>query len=341
MDVDFIDGVRSQPENLARSAAPVRAALAGGVADRLGTSAVLCFGMGASTHAATAFAALLRGAGHPVLACSAADLLGGAPAGLADGYLAVTQSGRSRETVQALAALPAGARVAVTNDPDAPVGGHAEAVLPLHCGPDTRVSTLSYTVTLQALGLLADRITGTPSADWAALPDLAASVLDAAARGTGAGPLVDALDGAAAVDVVGSGIRAGTAGAVALLLREAAGLPAAAFTTREYLHGPLETAGPGRCVLIFGSGPEAALAADLAGYGARVVLVSADPPASGGRHAGSGPGVLRVPRAGGLAGCVLDILPVQVAAFHLAERAGRPIELRHMPADTKLRGPGP
>jgi glucosamine--fructose-6-phosphate aminotransferase (isomerizing) len=331
MDVEFLAGVRSQPDNLARSAAALRGLLDSGAGERLardaGRGALLAFGMGASAHAATAFAALLRAAGRPVLACSAADLLGGTPGGLAAGYLAVTQSGRSRETVEALAALPRGTRIAVTNDPGAPVAGHAEHLLPLSCGPDTRVSTLSYTVTLQALGLLADRITGAPPADWAALPPLAASVLD-----TEPEPLVDALSGAAAVDVVGAGIRAGSAGAVALLLREAAGLPATAYPTREYLHGPLETAGPGRCVLVFGSGRDAALAGDLTGWGARVVLVTADP-------AAAGPHVLRLPAAPGLAGCVLDILPVQVAAHRLAERAGRPIELRHMPADTKLTAP--
>ncbi|NES27995.1 hypothetical protein [Micromonospora terminaliae] len=45
---------------------------------------------------------------------------------------------------------------------------------------------------------------------------------------------------------------------------------------------------------------------------------------------------LRLARLGGLGGCVLDILPVQLAAYALAQHAGRPIELRHMPADTRL-----
>ncbi|MEU5721815.1 hypothetical protein [Micromonospora sp. NPDC047738] len=46
--------------------------------------------------------------------------------------------------------------------------------------------------------------------------------------------------------------------------------------------------------------------------------------------------VVRLPRLAGLGGCVLDILPVQLAAHVLAQRAGRPAELRHVPADTKL-----
>lgn len=337
MSISYLDGVRGQPDNLRRSAAVVGTALAGPVgADTVAAlqrGGLIAFGMGASTHASAGFAAVLRAAGHPAVAMSAADLRDGAPPGLAATYLGISQSGRSRETAEALAAVPAdtAARLALTNDPVAPLGGLADVVLPLGCAEDTRVSTLSYTATLQALGLLADRFTGRASADWAALPGLAAAVLD-----TDVEPLAAALAGAGCVDVVASGVRAATAGAAGLLLREAAHLPAASFTTREYLHGPLETAGPGRTVLLFGAGREMPLAADLAGYGATVVLCTDtgdDLPARPRLD------VLRLPAAGGLAGCVLDILPVQLAAHALAERAGRPIELRHMPADTKLAGP--
>lgn len=337
MSVGYLDGVRGQPDNLRRSAARVRAALAGPVGSEAATAVqrggLVALGMGASTHAAMGFAAVLRAAGRAAVAMSAADLGEGVPPGLAAAFLGISQSGRSRETVEALAAVPPGtaARLALTNDPDGPLAALANLVLPLGCAEDTRVSTLSYTATLQALGLLADRLTDRGSADWKALPDLAADVLDSDIE-----PVVAALAAAGCVDVVASGVRAATAGAAGLLLREAAHLPAASFATREYLHGPLETAGPGQTVLLFGAGREVSLAADLAGYGTSVVLItdaSDDLPALPRLH------VFRLPAAGGLAGCVLDILPVQLAAHALAERAGRPIELRHMPADTKLAGP--
>lgn len=403
---NYLAGVRAQPENLRRSAAIVRAALAGPIGARVaalagaggpGTAAasgpglIVAFGMGASTHAAAGFAAVLRVAGVPAIAASAADLQDGIPAGLAATYLAISQSGRSRETVAAMAAVPAGvARLALTNDPDGPLGAAADVAVPLGCAEDTAVSTLSYTATLQALGLLADRLragrpgdTGRPGGtaptdidrppttdgnravpagadlpapverrpaafsgedrpphatkpreaepahlDAGRLADLAAEVLDG-----DAGPIAAALDGASSVDVVGSGMRVASAGAAALLLREAAHLPAAGFATHEYLHGPLETAGPGRAVLLFGAGREVSLAADLAGYGARVVLVT-DATADLPEHPRVD--VVRRPAVAGLGGCVLDIMPVQLAAHALAERAGRPIALRHMPADTKL-----
>ena len=320
MTIGYHDGVRSQPENLRRSAATVRAALAGVSLSR--SRGLVAFGMGASAHAAAGFAAVLRDRGVPALAASAADLL--RPAGFGAAYLAISQSGRSRETVEALTAVD-GPRIALTNDPDGPLGRAAGTVVPLGSGEDSAVSTLSYTATVQALGLICDHLTGRASPSWADLPDLASDVLSA-----DAGPLADAVDGAECVDVVGSGVHVASAGAAALLLREAAHLPTAAFTTREYLHGPLETAGPGRAVLLFSSGPsarETALAADLAGYGARVALVT-----------DAGPGPVRLPTMDGLAGCALAILPVQQAAHALAERAGRPIALRYMPADTKLAG---
>src|SRR5204862_378644 len=160
-DIAFLDAVRAQPAVLARSAATVRAALAPAV-DRLRSGRLLVFGMGASTHAATAFAAMLRAAGRPALAASASEV--GTP-GLADAY-----------------------------------------------------------------------------------------------------------------------------------------------PTREYLHGPVEAAGPGRGALVFHD-PD--LADRLAGYGTSVVHL----PDTG---------------VAGLGGCVLDMLPVQLLAYRLADRAGIPIGLRHM-----------
>lgn len=322
MTVGYLDGVRSQPENLRRSAQTVRAALSGPAGAALTDRAqdgVLAFGMGASAHAAAGFAAVLRQRGVPALSASAADL--DPPAGFGTAYLGISQSGRSTETVAALTAVT-GDRLALTNDPDGPLARAADTVLPLGCGEDSAVSTLSYTATVQALGLIADHLTGRDPGSWDVLPRLAEEVL-----GADAGPLTDVLAGAECVDVVGSGEHVATAGAAALLLREAAHLPAAAFSTREYLHGPLETIGPGRAVLLFGSDR---LAADFHGYGARVALVT-DAPAT--PH---GPAIVRLPTMDGLAGCALAVLPVQLAAHTLAERAGRPIELRYMPADTKL-----
>jgi glucosamine--fructose-6-phosphate aminotransferase (isomerizing) len=133
------------------------------------------------------------------------------------------------------------------------------------------------------------------------------------------------------VDVIGAGVHAASAGAAGLLLREAARLPTATYPTREYLHGALEPAGPGRGALIFGAEREHRLAEDLAEYGSSVVLVT---PGAGPAHPRLC--VITVPALPGLAGCLTDIVPVQLIAAGLADRAGVPISLRYMPDDTKL-----
>jgi len=334
----FLDAVRAQPENLAASAATVRAALgspAGAAAlGALGSGRIAVLGMGASAAAATGFAAALREAGRPATAVSAAEC----GPGLADGYLAISQSGRSRETAEALAAVGGARRVALTNDPGSAVAMAADVVLPLGCGPDSRVSALSYTATVQALAMLAEALDPSRSTmDWSALPRLAAALLQ-----TEIEPVVDVLVTAGCVDVVGSGVRAASAAAAALLLREAAHLSAAGYATREYLHGHLEIAGLGHGALVFGDDRELRLAADLARYGSNVVLITeaaGDIPAHPHLRVVRLPGLPGLPGLAGpttLAGCVLDILPVQLAARRIAQRKGLPIELRYMPEDTKV-----
>jgi glucosamine--fructose-6-phosphate aminotransferase (isomerizing) len=327
VELDFLAAVRAQPGLLAAAAPAVLAALPDAV-QALSGERLTAFGMGASTHAAAGFAAALRAAGRSAVATSATEVpVDGGP------YLAVSHSGRSAETVEAAGRLPAGRRVGLVGaEPaaDCPLGTVVDLLLPTGCPTDSRVSTASYTATLQALALLAGGLTGGSAGAAeaaAALPDLAgrALALDVAVAR-------ERLAGVRAIDVVGSGVRVSSAGAAALLLREAARLPSTATATREYLHGPLEVAGPGLGVLVFGAdgSAEIGLAGTLAGYGAQVVLVT------DGRAVPDGVSALRVPGLPGLFGAVLDILPVQLLAGALA--AGRPIELRHMPADTKLPG---
>jgi hypothetical protein len=77
VSLSYLDGVRAQPDNLRRSATVVRAALAGPVAagaiTALEHGTLVAFGMGASNHAATGFANVLRAAGRPAFALSAGD----------------------------------------------------------------------------------------------------------------------------------------------------------------------------------------------------------------------------------------------------------------------------
>ena len=122
--------------------------------------------------------------------------------------------------------------------------GPPSAWLPLGPLPDTPVATLSYTATLQALGMLCDVLLGRATGSvWDGCPELAerrARAPEPRRRGArGAFAEVRALD------AVGGGAGAASARETALLGREGLRLPATGMETREYLHGPLEAVDAG------------------------------------------------------------------------------------------------
>jgi glucosamine--fructose-6-phosphate aminotransferase (isomerizing) len=84
--------------------------------------------------------------------------------------------------------------------------------------------------------------------------------------------LVEGVADSVAADVVGAGASLTAAEEGALMLREACRLPAAAYETRQYLHGPMESAGR-TAHIVLGDEREAALALQLADAGHRVLYV--------------------------------------------------------------------
>ncbi|MHB1928312.1 MAG: SIS domain-containing protein, partial [Acidimicrobiales bacterium] len=142
----------------------------------------------------------------------------------------------------------------VTNVPDSPLGRLADAVLPLDVEQDSVAYTVGYTATLQALGLLGDALLADAGSipNWDRLPRLVEEVL---ALATDA--VLDFLDHCGtprAVDAVGTGGSAAAAGEAALLLRETCRVPTGCFSTRQYLHGPLEAAESGVADIFVGDG---------------------------------------------------------------------------------------
>jgi glucosamine--fructose-6-phosphate aminotransferase (isomerizing) len=123
-------------------------------------------------------------------------------------------------------------------------------------------------------------------------------------------------------------VHAGTAAQGALLLREVCKLPASGYETHQYLHGPIESAGRGKALIVIGGARETRLAESMAAAGATVVLIAtsnADKEPSG----EVGPAVFRLSHAelpaagpGDLAQAVLAILPLQTISFVLAEDRG-------------------
>lgn len=184
----------------------------------------------------------------------------------------VSQSGRSPETLAALTSAPPGRRFAVVNATPSPLASAADLVVSLGGLRDSYASTLGFTATVMALGMMAelwDR--GRVDPGWARVADAAAVVERTVLERRHA--LTEAFAGAAWADVVGGGPSTGSAEVGALLLREVVRVPATAMSTRQYLHGAMESAGGG-VHLLFGGAREAEVASMLTRAGHRAVLVT-------------------------------------------------------------------
>ncbi len=329
---EFRDAIYSQPENLRSAAAAFRDAVADVDVAALCEGTLVLSGIGASAHALIPAVLALRAAGRRAFAVSSGELREGSAAKLGDAFVLVSQSGASVETVAALESIGGAPVVAISAQGDSPLAMAARVWLPLGPLPDTPVATLSYTATLQALGMLCDVLLrgSTEMSIWGRLPEYAAELLERC------DPAIEALASSfadvRALDAVGGGPGHASAGETALLAREALRLPATGMETREYLHGPLEAVEPGFGCVIFGRDREQRLAAELGSFGATVALLT-DVPA-GTRSDAS---IIELPQVSGLAAPILQILPVQLLVDHVARLRGLTIgKLRRHQLDTKV-----
>ncbi len=331
----YNDAVRAQGRNLRAGRAAIASQLAeldpapwrGG---RLGLA-----GMGASYNAVLATLGSYWSAGLTAIPWLGSDLRRPGAARNIDAVIAVSQTGRSAEMVSCLATLPAGlAKLALTNEPASPVAAACDATVSLHLLQDSAVRTLGYTGTLQALGLLRDALAGDGADGGEAGREWLADEIERQVPLSErfAERVAPALAEVRSFDVVGSGAQFGTAAQAALLLREVARLPASAYDTYEYLHGPVEAAERGLALIVFGGARELTLANSLAEAGATVVFVTDEDARGHDRLA-----VYRLPRCDDLLRPALEIVPLQVVAFSLAQQKGLAVgEFRHHQDDTKV-----
>ncbi|MDH6182144.1 fructoselysine-6-P-deglycase FrlB-like protein [Microbacteriaceae bacterium SG_E_30_P1] len=186
--------------------------------------------------------------------------------------IGISQSGKSTETLAVLESVDPTLRYAVVNAQPSPVSTISTRTLSLGNIPDSYASTIGYTATITGLGMIADAWDGGEiDSRWVELPDLFRWTEQTV--GARAGELAATFAGAATADFVGAGPSVGSAEAGALLFREVARVHAAGMSTRQYLHGSMESAGDGVHVL-FGEERELDLARMLAGAGHRVILIS-------------------------------------------------------------------
>jgi glutamine---fructose-6-phosphate transaminase (isomerizing) len=193
----------------------------------------------------------------------------------------VSQSGETIELLRLLADhRPGGLILAVTNTPDSTLARQATYVVPIGAGLEQAIATKTYTTSLLALWLLAERILG------AAAPDLTAALsptLAAVERFCATGPalvagLSDIWFGTGPVTLLGRGPSLATALAGGLLLKETAKIHAEGMSNAQFRHGPVEIAGSQhRAIVCAGSEQtrylDMGFAADLAAYGSQVLLL--------------------------------------------------------------------
>ncbi len=229
--------------------------------ERFMDKSLLFVGIGASHAALATPVQVLREHGVRAFRSACSDLPDGTPP-LADLYIGVSQSGRSRETVQALIQVPRERRVAVVNFAPSPLADQAEHVLSLGGVTDSMLSSVAFSATLAGLGMLAERIgTGTIGDGWDGigsrideLSQQVAPVLEAFAR---------EIAGRSSVDVVASAANLSAAEQGSLLLREGPWIPSTFMDTRSYLHGPMDTAGPTTAHIVIGGEREGLLVDQL------------------------------------------------------------------------------
>jgi fructoselysine-6-P-deglycase FrlB-like protein len=334
--IPYSQGRAAQPAALERIVPHVAAQLdeLGGV---LTARRPVFTGIGAS-HAALALPVrLLEEHGLPARRTLAGDLVPETVFADADLVIGVSQSGRSTETLDALAYVAPEHRAALVNAAPSPLAASAAHRIDLGSEPDSYASTVGYTGTLIALTMIARALAGRSStqitAEWAGIARLmeeqeraiSTTVDEFAAR---------AADTVAA-DLVASGAARSVTEAGALLLREVCRVPATALVTRNYLHGAMESAGRTLHVTV-GDGRELDLARTLAEAGHPTLALTAVPLTSDGLlYVAPIPGHLSLPVR-----TVLQTSVVQRLAGALAQARGVDIEdfvFHH--ADTKTEEP--
>lgn len=198
-------------------------------------------------------------------------------------FLAISQSGASPDLLAAANAAKASGAivVALVNSGDSPLARTAGRTILMRAGPEASVAaTKSYIASLSAIVQLV--------AAWSGDHDLLRALQRAPDQLADAWKLdweqaTGHLQSAASLFVVGRGLGLGIAQEAALKLKESCGLHAEAFSAAELRHGPVTLVSRGFPVLAFAQDDETradveALAAELVGIGATVLLAGARVP---------------------------------------------------------------
>ncbi|MFI5979655.1 SIS domain-containing protein [Streptomyces sp. NPDC051555] len=320
--ITFLQGQADQGAALARIAERVRTQLADpALAPLHAARRPLFTGIGASYAALAVPVQQLRAAGVVTQRVLSSEIETGTAGFDTDALIAVSQGGRSSETLAAFQrAAPGITRTALLNVVPSPLGDLADLTVDLGNEPDSYASTIGYTGTVLALDLIAGAIAGRPATEdpWERIAEQTTAVHEQA-TGVIAG-LRERGARCIASDGVAAGASRASAEEGALLLREVVRMTAAASATRNYLHGEMESAG-NTLHLVFGDGREIELARSLSDAGHLTLLIT-----TAEIEAADHLAVVRLPRCADAVRVVLETVVLQELVAQLSDERGVPIE---------------
>lgn len=295
---------------------------------RFAGKSLLFVGIGASHAAIATPVHVLREHGVKAFRSACSDLPGGTPQ-LADLYIGVSQSGRSRETVQALVQVPREDRVAVVNFDPSPLAEQADQVLGLGGVTDSQLSSIAFSATLAGLGMLAEKVSaGTIGAGWAGIGvriDEFFSSVEPVLRG-----FAEKIAARSSVDVVACSANLSAAEQGSLLLREGPWVPSSFMDTRSYLHGPMDTAGPSTAHIVMGGAREGLLIDQLREKDVPTLFFATDGATAGGD-------VISLPEMSPAQQALTQVLLMQRLTVEVATAKGKDLQDRAFTRlDTKV-----
>ncbi|MFF3209346.1 SIS domain-containing protein [Streptomyces sp. NPDC002886] len=318
--ITFLEGQADQGAALARIADRVRTQLAS--PDLAGLRAAerpLFTGIGASYAALAVPVQQLREAGIVSQRVLSSEIETGTAGFDTDCLIAVSQGGRSSETIAAFeCAAPGITKTALLNVVPSPLGDLADLTVDLGNEPDSYASTIGYTGTIVALDLIAGAVAGRDGDPWGEIAEQTTAIHSQAAE------VVAGLRERGARCIASDGVAAGASRASAeegaLLLREVVRMTAAHSATRNYLHGEMESAG-NTLHLVYGDGREIELARSLAGAGHLTLLMT-----TAEVEPADSLSVIRLPEVADAVRVVLETVVLQELVAQLSAERDVPIE---------------
>lgn len=324
----FLRDILRQPKELRWTLEYVTGAGSGAIGKAAAATrsarAVYLSGIGSSWHAAVNVAPMFQEAARPVQLVEASELLLFGELPPESAMIVISRSGRSIEIVQLVEkAKRSGVKViGITNAPDGTLAKEADFAIVVPVGMDHAISVNTYSTLAAAAGVLAQMAVNKFDAKDAS--ELAVAVEEAGRAIPGWQKQIAESKWFApgrTTYFLGRGPSLGTAQEARLMWEEGVKAPATAMGTGVFRHGPQEMVREG---MRFGMWLDAArmreqdlaTARDLQKLGASVMLIGQDTTPEAADL------VLQLPKIAGRWQFLVDCIPAQLAAEHLARLSG-------------------